>query len=235
MVRGPLTWVNKVYAGDSRDEKLRKRSPLVTTKTVPVETTAQAYLALLRERGIDYFFANAGTDFAPLVDAFACFTQEGKPIPQPVIVPHENAAMAMAHGYYLVTGKPQVVMVHVNVGTGNAVNGIINACRDHVPLLVTAGRTPITEAGLPGARDLYIHWAQESFDQAAMVREYVKWDYELRNFTQLEVHHDLTATPPPRWGRLSGPAIHRGRSSNPGGGRKPTDHHHHRGTQPGCR
>src|SRR5262245_6138471 len=51
---------------------------------------------------------------------------------------------------------------------------------------MSAGRTPVTEEGLPGARDLHIHWAQESYDQAAMVREYVKWDYELRTPVQLE-------------------------------------------------
>ena len=155
-------------------------------KTVEVETTAQAYLELLRERGIAYFFANAGTDFAPLIDAFARSAEQGIQAPKPITVPHENAAVAMAHGYYMITGKPQVVMVHVNVGTGNAINGIINAARDHVPILFTAGRTPLTEAGLPGARNIYIHWAQEAFDQAGMVREYVKWDYELRNITQLE-------------------------------------------------
>lgn len=155
-------------------------------KTVAVETVGQAYLELLHERGIEYFFANAGTDFAPLIDAFARFAEQGKRTPVPVTVPHENAAVAMAHGYYLVTGKPQVVMVHVTVGTANALNGIINAARDQVPILFTAGRTPLTEAGLPGARDVYIHWAQEAFDQAGMVREYVKWDYELRNLVQLE-------------------------------------------------
>src|SRR4030095_14957616 len=155
-------------------------------KTVDVETTAQAYLELLHERGIDYFFANAGTDFAPLIDGFARFAEQGKQTPKPITVPHENAAVAMAHGYYMVTGKPQVVMVHVNVGTANALNGIINAARDHVPILFSSGRTPLTEAGLPGSRDIYIHWAQESFDQAGMLREYVKWDYELRNFIQLE-------------------------------------------------
>ncbi len=155
-------------------------------KTVEVETTAQAYLELLRERGIEYFFANPGTDFAPLIDAFARFAAQGKQTPKPVTVPHENAAVAMAHGYYLVTGKPQAVMVHVNVGSANAIMGIINASRDHVPILFTAGRTPLTEQGLPGSRDIHIHWGQESFDQAAMLREYVKWDYELRNFEQLE-------------------------------------------------
>jgi acetolactate synthase-1/2/3 large subunit len=155
-------------------------------KTVEVETTGQAYLELLRERGVDYFFANGGTDFAPLIDAFARFAEQGQQTPKPITVPHENAAMAMAHGYYMITGKPQVVMVHVNVGTCNAANGIINAARDNVPILFTAGRTPLTETGLHGARNVHIHWAQETFDQAGLVREYVKWDYELRNFTQLE-------------------------------------------------
>jgi acetolactate synthase-1/2/3 large subunit len=169
-------------------------------KTVEVETTAQACLELLRDRGVEYFFANSGTDFAPLIDAFARFEQEGKDTPKPVTVPHENAAMAMAHGYYLVTGKPQVVMVHVNVGTANAMNGVINAARDNIPIILMAGRTPITESDLVGSRDIYIHWAQESFDQASMLREYVKWDYELRNFTQLEAVFDRafeTAMTPP--------------------------------------
>src|SRR5207249_4992758 len=96
------------------------------------------------------------------------------------------AAEAMAHGYAMVTGRPQAVMVHVIVGAANALAGIINASRVGVPMLFTAGRNPITEAGLPGARNRPIHWAQESFDQAGLAREFVKWDYELRNFLQLE-------------------------------------------------
>jgi acetolactate synthase-1/2/3 large subunit len=55
-----------------------------------------------------------------------------------------------------------------------------------VPILFTAGRSPLTESELPGARDVYIHWAQEMFDQAGMLREIVKWEYELRNGQQLE-------------------------------------------------
>lgn len=154
-------------------------------KTLHVETVAQAYLELLRERGVECFFGNAGTDFASLVDAFAKFRAEGKTTPSPLLVPHEFVAAAMAHGYYLVTGRPQVVMVHVTVGTANAIGAVINASRSNVPILFSAGRTPITEEGLPGARNLHIHWAQEAFDQAGMLREYVKWDYELRNSTQL--------------------------------------------------
>ncbi|MBI4240384.1 MAG: thiamine pyrophosphate-requiring protein, partial [Candidatus Rokubacteria bacterium] len=135
---------------------------------------------------VECFFGNAGTDFASLVDGFARFRAEGKTTPRPLLVPHEFVAVSMAHGYYVATGRPQVVMVHVTVGTANAIGAIINASRSSIPILFTAGRTPITEEGLHGARNLHIHWAQEAFDQAGMLREYVKWDYELRNSTQLQ-------------------------------------------------
>src|SRR5204862_3262466 len=72
------------------------------------------------------------------------------------------------------------------VGAATALGGIINASRVGVPTLFPAGRNPITEAGMPGARNPPIHWAQEAFDQASLAREFVKWDYELRNFLQLE-------------------------------------------------
>ncbi len=150
------------------------------------ETTAEAYLELLKDRGIDVFLGNAGTDFASLVEAFARFESDGRPAPRPLVVPHEFVAVSMAHGYYAAGGRPAAVMVHVNVGTANASTAVITASRANVPVLMTAGRTPITEEGQPGSRDLHIHWAQESFDQAAMLREYVKWDYELRTPDQLE-------------------------------------------------
>ena len=156
------------------------------SRALQAETTAEAYLELLKDRGIDVFLGNAGTDFASLVEAFARFEADGRPAPRPLVIPHEFVAVSMAHGYYAAGGRPAAVMVHVNVGTANASTAIITAARANIPLLMSAGRTPITEEGLPGARDLHIHWAQESFDQAAMLREYVKWDYELRTPVQLE-------------------------------------------------
>ena len=151
------------------------------------ETAADAWLGLLAARGIEYLFANGGTDFAPLVEACAKGQKLGWRLPQIVIVPHENMGVAMAHGYAMVTGRPQAMMVHVGVGTANALNGLINASRQNVPILFTAGRTPLTESGaLTAARNNYIHWAQEHFDQGGMLREFVKWDYELRHAEQVE-------------------------------------------------
>jgi acetolactate synthase-1/2/3 large subunit len=115
----------------------------------------------------------------------------GASTPKPVTVPHENVAVAMALGYYLMTGKPQAVMVHVNVGTANAICGIMNASRGNVPILFTAGRTPFTEqGGVMGQRTGEIHWPQEMRDQRAMLREFVKWDYELPNGHVLEATVD---------------------------------------------
>ena len=156
------------------------------SKRASVESTAEAYLELLAARGVEYFFGNAGTDFAPIIEAYAKRGAQGQLLPRPLTVPHETPAVAMAHGYAMVTGRPQTVMVHVIVGAANAASGIMNAARSNVPMLFTAGRNPITEAGFPGSRSRQIHWAQESFDQGALLREFVKWDYELRNFAQLE-------------------------------------------------
>src|SRR5579871_3318078 len=170
-------------------------------KQMAVDSIAEAYLTLLAERGVEYLFANAGTDFAPLVEAFAKAAGSGVRVPKPVLAAHENLALSMAHGWAMVTGRVPAVMVHVSVGTANAICGVFNAARDNIPVLFTAGRSPLTEAGLPGARDVYIHWAQEMFDQAGMVRELVKWDYELRNGEQLETVVDralAVATTEPR-------------------------------------
>ena len=107
-------------------------------KELAVDTVAEAYLALLVERAIEYLFANAGTDFAPLVEAFAKSVRTGAPAPQPLIATHENLALSMAHGYAMVSGRVPAVMVHVSVGTANGVCGALNAARENVPMLFTA-------------------------------------------------------------------------------------------------
>jgi acetolactate synthase-1/2/3 large subunit len=178
-----------------------RRTPNQTNPSA-VETVAEAYLAALRSRGIERLYLNAGTDFAPIAEAYARLqTGASNPFPEPVLAAHENLAMGMAHGAHLMTGRPQAVMFHVSVGTANAVCGVMNAARDQTPLLVTAGRTPLFESGPLGARDTRIHWAQEMFDQAGMVRELVKWDYELRDARQVEAVVDralLVATSEPK-------------------------------------
>src|SRR5690606_35488151 len=152
-------------------EKIRMSTP---------RSVANNFLQALLDRGVDRVFANAGTDFAPIIEALVYAQQNGIRTPEFLVVPHENVAISMAHGYFLATGKPAAVMVHVTVGTANALCGLMNAARDQAPILLMAGRTPSTERGHIGSRNGGIHWGQDSFDQGGSVREWVKWDYELR-------------------------------------------------------
>ena len=150
------------------------------SKNPQLHSVASNFLQALLDRGIEHVFANAGTDFAPVIEALVAAQKAGVKTPEFITVPHENVAICMAHGYFLATGKPAAVMVHVTVGTANALCGLMNASRDNAPILLMAGRTPSTEKGHIGSRNASIHWGQDSFDQGGSVREWVKWDYELR-------------------------------------------------------
>ncbi|WP_433279931.1 thiamine pyrophosphate-requiring protein [Pseudonocardia xinjiangensis] len=156
-------------------------APTQAVPTQAAETVAEAFLVQLRRRGVDRLFVNSGTDFASLVEAYARRKDSGLDLPDVVVCAHENLAVSMAHGSYLGDGRVQAVMLHTSVGTANAVCAVFNAARSRVPVLLTAGRTPLFEHSMLGARDAPIHWAQEMFDQAGMLRELVKWDYELRD------------------------------------------------------
>lgn len=141
---------------------------------------AEALLGQMKAAGVEVLLANGGTDFPSIIEAFARQAESGIDMPQPLVIPHEGVALGMAHGYYLLSGKPAAVMVHVNVGLANSVMGIVNAASEQVPVLMCSGRTPLTEGGRHGSRSSPIHWGQEMRDQAGMIRETVKWDYELR-------------------------------------------------------
>jgi acetolactate synthase I/II/III large subunit len=129
------------------------------SRTVPVGSGAEAFLAQAQALGcVRYLFANTGTDHGPLIEALAKAAKEDPRDIQPIVVPHELAAVSMAHGYYNVTQQPQMVLVHTLPGTANALGGLINANSSNVPLFLLAGRTPITEGEVRGGKSQNIHW-----------------------------------------------------------------------------
>ncbi|ALA20437.1 MULTISPECIES: thiamine pyrophosphate-requiring protein [unclassified Chelatococcus] len=143
-------------------------------------TAGGAIFTRLKALGVDYVFANSGTDFPPVIEGLAEAAAKEIPLPRALVIPHEHAAMGMAHGYYLMSGRSQAVMLHTNVGLSNGATGAINAACEHVPMLLMSGRTPVTEEKRFGARTVPIAWGQEMRDQTALVREACKWDYELK-------------------------------------------------------
>ncbi len=142
--------------------------------------TAHHFLEAIVDLGVDYIFANLGTDHVSLIEALAHWDREGRKHPEMILCPHEVVAVHMAGGYALATGRAQAVFVHVDAGTANACMAIQNLFRYRLPVMLFAGRAPYTLHGeLPGSRDTYVHFVQDPFDIASIVRPYVKWEYSL--------------------------------------------------------
>ncbi len=137
----------------------------------------EVLLTRLKQLGVDYFFANPGTEFVSVIRGFLEMSEES--IPKPILAPHELQAVSMAYGYYLSTKKPQAVMTHANVGAANALIGLIGASRMNIPILFISGVTSQSERKTFGHRDKLIHWSQDTKDQGSMFREYVKWEAEI--------------------------------------------------------
>ncbi|MDB5764174.1 MAG: thiamine pyrophosphate-binding protein [Herminiimonas sp.] len=95
----------------------------------------------------------------------------GNSAPEMIVCCHEEATVGMAHGYAKMSGKPMACMVHATVGLQHASMAIYNAWCDRVPLMVIAGNTADGTKRREGVE--WIHTAQ---DQAAMVRDFIKWD-----------------------------------------------------------
>ena len=145
-----------------------------------LHSAAHYFLEGLVEAGIEYLFCNLGTDHATLIEEMAKFKAQGKAIPTVITCPHENVAIHMAGGFAAYTGRGQGVLVHVDAGTANAVMGMHNLMRARLPVMLMAGRAPFTIRGeLMGSRDNYVHFVQDPFDMASLVRPYTKWEYTL--------------------------------------------------------
>ena len=149
---------------------------------VRLHSTSHYFLEGLNEIGIEYLFGNLGTDHAPLIEEMARWRKHGMKHPPMILCPHENVAVHMAMGYTQVTGRGQAILAHVDAGTANSSMALHNLCRARVPTLLMAGRAPFSVHGeLAGGRDTHVHFIQEPFDQAALVRPYVKWEYNLHS------------------------------------------------------
>lgn len=164
--------------------------------------TGDALLEALQESGISYIFSNLGSDHPSLIEGLAKGKAQNKKLPDVIMCPHEYVALSAAHGYYLVSGKAQGIFVHTDVGTQNLGGSIHNAARSRVPVFIFSGETPSTTEGeLFGSRNSPINYIQNVYDQRGIVREYVKWEYDIRtgkNIKQLVSRAMQLATSDPK-------------------------------------
>jgi acetolactate synthase-1/2/3 large subunit len=131
------------------------------------------YLAeLLRHIGLEYVALNPGASFRGLHDSLV--NHLGDESPKMLTVLHEEHAVAIAHGYAKVAGRPMGAILHANVGLLHGSMAIFDAFCDRVPVLVFGATGPVDSA----KRRPWIDWIHTSRDQAALVRSFVKWDAE---------------------------------------------------------
>jgi acetolactate synthase I/II/III large subunit len=131
---------------------------------------AEAFIDVLNANGVDKIFFNAGGEQAELLATITRFRLEGKAAPQLVACLDESVALAAAHGHYMVSSQPQLVMVHAELGTLQLGGALHN---------VQGGRVPvILWAGLMNA-PLRANWKKEPYDQGMIVRNCVKWDHQI--------------------------------------------------------
>ncbi|MDH3886142.1 MAG: thiamine pyrophosphate-binding protein, partial [Desulfobacterales bacterium] len=95
---------------------------------------SDAIAELLRRLDLNYIAFNPGASFKGLHDSIVNYL--GNRNPQMLLALHEENAVAIAHGYAKITGKPMGVVVHSNVGLMHASMAIYNAWCDRVPVFI---------------------------------------------------------------------------------------------------
>ncbi len=131
---------------------------------------SDAIAELLRRLDLNYIAYNPGASFSGLHDSIVNYL--GNKDPQMLLTLHEESAVAIAHGYAKITGKPMGVILHSNVGLMHATMAIFNAWCDRVPVFILGATGPVDAS----QRRPWIDWIHTARDQGSLVRNYTKWD-----------------------------------------------------------
>ena len=131
---------------------------------------SDAIAEMLRALDIPYMLLNPGASFRGLHDSLV--NHLGNENPQMIVVLHEEHAVAIAHGYAKVTGKPLGAILHSNVGLMHGSMAIVDAWTDRMPVIVLGATGPVDAA----KRRPWIDWIHTAQDQGALIRNFIKWD-----------------------------------------------------------
>jgi acetolactate synthase I/II/III large subunit len=121
--------------------------------------TSDVIAQKLYDHGCRYAFGIPGGEVLIIVDALA---RVGITF---VLAKHENAAGFMAEGVHHATRAPVILLATLGPGVANAVNVVVNALQDQVPLIVLTGCVDATEA---------LTYTHQIFDHQAVLRPITK-------------------------------------------------------------
>ncbi|KAK1756567.1 Benzoylformate decarboxylase [Echria macrotheca] len=176
-----LSWRKHLKSSlEKQNTALLSRS--LSTASPKMYTTSFAFFEALWDAGVTHCFVNLGSDHPSIIEAMVKGAREKKDrFPRIITCPNEMVAMSMADGYARLTGKPQCVIVHVDVGTQGLGAAVHNSGTGRAPVLLFAGLSPFTQEGeMRGSRTEFIHWVQDVPDQKQIVAQYCRYVAELK-------------------------------------------------------
>lgn len=148
---------------------------------------------VIKTLNLEYVATNPGSSFRSLHESLVNYG--GNRQPELLTCLHEEAAVAMAHGYAKAAGKPMGVFVHGTVGLQHAAMAVYNAWVDRVPVVMFAGNGIDANKRRPGTE-----WNHSVQDAGALLRDFLKWDDapgSLQHFAESSVRAYKIATTPP--------------------------------------
>ena len=141
---------------------------------------------VLKPLGFEYVTVNPHSDSGGLQESIINYT--GNRNPELITCLHEEAAVAMAHGFFKIEGKPLASLIYSSVGLQHASMAVYSAFCDRVPVYLLLGN------GLENPN------SRSAQDPAAMVRDFTKWDdspISLSHFAASAVRaYSVAMTPP---------------------------------------
>ena len=161
-----------------------------TRVTTPGRPASDFMVDVLKKIGFEYAAINPGSTFQGLHESLINYGKNTAP--ELLTCLHEEAAVAMAHGYAKAAGKPMLVAVHGTVGLLHSSMALFQAWADRVPVVLIVGhhRNPSGVINRP-------HSAQ---DMGLLVRSFVKFDDEATNlerFAEAAMRaYKIAMTPP---------------------------------------
>ncbi|HZO47121.1 MAG TPA: thiamine pyrophosphate-dependent enzyme [Xanthobacteraceae bacterium] len=163
------------------------------TTQIPGRPASDYMVDVIKSMKIEYIYSNPASSFRGLHESLINYGKNT--MPEFLTATHEESSVAMCHGHFKATGKPQMALMHGTVGLQHAVMAVYNAWADRVPLIMIGGNDLDASKRPPGVPT--VHSAQ---DINALVRDFTKWDDQpvsLQHFSQSFVRAYKYAMTPP--------------------------------------
>ena len=180
-------------AAEEKEKEKAKKAKTPPGDIVIERPGSDFMIDVIKTLDLEYMATNPGSSFRSLHESLVNYGANAKP--ELITCMHEEAAVAMAHGYAKAAGKPMGAMIHGTVGLQHGSMAIYNAWVDRVPIMLFAGNGLDAMTRRPGTE-----WNHSVQDAAALVRDFVKWDdcpVSLQHFAESTVRAYKIATTPP--------------------------------------